>query len=364
MNRKKLLIIISFAILLVLVLQLTIFKPRNQGLYKVTILPTLGGNFTLPHAINDNGQVAGYSEVSQGNPHLFIWDNENGIRDLGPVIGDKISLNNAGQIAANMIDPNGNQRAFAWDPNNGRRILPTLGGNKSRALRINDKSRIVGSAETSTSVEHAFIWDDVNGIRDLTPNSTVNTRAWSINNSGQIIVFVPGGTLLVKVTKNNIMPPVPVPVRGLCTINDNGYVIGMVLKGQSKIDILTWHEKFGQKSLFLSDTGSSSLGPDFHINDSNQVIICEGQEYIGFLEKIIPRFHYKNYLVDPKIGTISLDGYVPINMHENLVLMDINNKGCIIGAIQSTKDSKSIGFLLEPIPENMEQMRKKINSQK
>jgi hypothetical protein len=31
--------------------------------------------------------------------------------------------------------------------------------------------------------------------------------------------------------------------------------------------------------------------------------------------------------------------------------MDINNKGCIIGAVQSIKDSHSRGVLLEPIPE-------------
>lgn len=349
MNRKKFSIYLGLILLIAGIVTIK-FWPRNQGLYKVTILPTLSGDYTFPKSINDKGQVAGSSEISKGNYHLFLWDKDNGISDLGPVF-DEISLNNSGQIAANMMDPNGNQRGFIWDPNNGRRILPTLGGNYSRALGINDKGCIVGSAETSTSVEHAFIWDDVNGIRDLTPNSTVNTRAWSINNSGQIIVFAPGGTLLIKVTKNKIMQPIPIPVRGLCTINDKGYVISQILLGQSKIDIYTWHENFGQKSIFISDTGSSSLGPSFHINDLNQVIICEGREYTGPLAKILPTLQYKNFLVDPNLGTVSLDGYIPVGRHENLCLRDINNNGCIFGAIQSTKDSKSVGVLFEPIPE-------------
>ncbi len=362
MNRKILFIIISCAILLVVFLRFTIFKPHNQGLYKVTILPTLGGDYIFPASINDKGQIAGSSEISKGNYHLFLWDKDIGISDLGPVTGE-ISLNNAGQIAANMMDPNGNQRGFIWDPNKGRRILPTLGGNKSRAIRINDKGRVVGSAETSTSVEHAFIWDDVNGIRDLTPNSTANTRAWSINNSGQIIVFAPGSTLLVQVNKNNIMSPVPIPLRGLCIINNNGYIAGMVQNGQGKYDIATWHQDLGQKTLFQSKTGSSSS----NINDHNQLIICEEeqrQQRIGFLEKLIPSSQIKNYLIDPNIGKFSFDGYVPVGMHENLVLIDINNKGCIIGAIQSTKGSKSVGVLFEPIPEKMERLIKKSNKHK
>ncbi len=352
-------------LLILLITGIAVLKlwPRNQGLYKVTIFPTLGGDYTSPNSINDKGQVAGSSEISKGNYHLFLWDKASGIQDLGPVIGGDISLNNEGQIAANMIDPNGNQRGFIWDLNKGRRILPTLGGKTSRAIRINDKGCIVGSAETSTSIEHAFIWDDVNGIRDLTPNSTVNTSAWSINNSGQIIVFAPGSTLLVQVNKNNIMSPVPIPLRGLCIINNNGYIAGMVQNGQGKYDIATRHQDLGQKTLFQSKTGSSS----YNINDHNQLIICEEeqrQQRIGFLEKLIPSSQIKNYLIDPNIGKISFDGYVPVGMHENLVLIDINNKGCIIGAIQSTKGSKSVGVLFEPIPEKMERLIKKSNKHK
>ena len=106
MKKRKFIILIPCVILLVIILCFTIFKPRNRGLYKVTILPSLGGNFTLPEAMNDKGQIAGYSKTASGKSHLFLWDKENGIRDLGPCMGNA-SLNNAGQIAANFRDPNG-----------------------------------------------------------------------------------------------------------------------------------------------------------------------------------------------------------------------------------------------------------------
>ena len=359
MSKRKLSVILFCAVFLIAAVIIIVSRPCNQGLYKVTIIPSLGGNFTLPQSINDKGQVAGFSEVSKGNYHLFLWDKENGIRDLGTVERNNISINNGGQIAASMKDPNGNTRSFVWNPNSGKTILPTLGGRNGFAQSINNLGQVVGLSQTTTGVDHPFIWDDVNGISDFIPNSTARSRAWSINDSGQIIVFVPGGTLLYKVNKDNIMTPIPVPVRGICTINNNGYVIGQVLLGQSKIDISTWHENFGQKSVFISDTGSSSLGPSFHINDLNQVIICEGQENTGPLAKILPPSHYKNYLVDPNLGTISLDGYISVKRNEDLCLININNSGCIIGAIRSKTDADSKGVLFEPVPEKMEKLIKK-----
>ena len=59
----------------------------------------------------------------------------------------------------------------------------------------------------------------------------------------------------------------------------------------------------------------------------------------------------KNFLFDPKLGLISLDGYAHVKRSEVFVLTDINNKGMIIGGVQSIKDSRSRGVLLEPIPE-------------
>jgi len=40
----------------------------------MTDLGTLGGNFSGPVAINDRGQVVGYSTTASGELHAFLWE--------------------------------------------------------------------------------------------------------------------------------------------------------------------------------------------------------------------------------------------------------------------------------------------------
>ncbi len=109
--------------------------PKSKALYRVVILPSLGGGWTWPDAINDRGQVVGSSTAIDGAQHLFLWDREGGMRDLGPVDG-RASINKEGQIAGTMRDPNGERRAFVCAPGGARRLLGTLGGNTSIAMEI------------------------------------------------------------------------------------------------------------------------------------------------------------------------------------------------------------------------------------
>ncbi len=355
MNRKKLIFICLVLILLIAGIVTFTFRPRNQGLYKVTILPSLGGDFTFPTSIDDKGQIAGYSEVSKGNIHFFLWDKENGIKDLGSVEEGNISINNAGQIVASMTDPNGNKRSFVWDANSGKTILPTLGGKNCFAQSINNLGKVVGYSQTASGVEHPFIWDAVNGIRDLTPNSTTQMIPLSINDAGQIVFIASSGVMLfAKMKEDKIIQLVPVPFPGRCNINNNGYLAGKAQTSQDKYYMAIWHPDYGQYN-----SGKMTSSSTFLINDLNQVTISEDREYIGTLAKILPHPQRKHYLVDPNFGTISLDDYISVKRNENLCLKDINNSGWIIGAVQSTTDPNSKGILFEPIPEKMEQIPKK-----
>ena len=127
----------------------------------------------------------------------------------------------------------------------------------------------------------------------------------------------------------------------------------MAMSAPNQYDFISWHQDSGQKVLFQNEYFYAHK-----MNDHNQLIFVKGKELL-FLGKF-PYPKFINYMLDPEIGLISLDGYVPLRgSFDYLVLKDINNKGWIIGAIQSTKGVKGKGILFEPIPEKMEQMPKK-----
>jgi len=349
MKRKRFIILTICVILLVVGIFVAILRPKGPVLYRVTYLPSLGGQFTLPCSINDRGQIAGFSAVKRRTHHLFLWDCEKGIQDLGPVFNNPVYINNAGQIAATMRDSNGHGRAFIWDPNRGRSVLPTLGGKRANAYGINNHGQVVGAAETASNVLHAFVWDSVSGIRDLTASSTVKTRAWSINDAGQVIVFAQGASSrLVNINSGVTSTSLPIPVLGLIEINNNGFIAGVVRTAQGKYDIGIWHPDMGMKKLLKLNMDSSATSK---INDVNQVIFAKRQQAFKLFGRTLFYTAAKNYMHDPNLGRISLNGYVSIGRGENLWLTDINHKGCIIGAVQSSRDRRSRGVLLEPIPE-------------
>lgn len=45
---------------------------------------------SMAYGINDNGQVAGYSEdFDTGTPHAFLWQPGSGLENLNPLIGEE-----------------------------------------------------------------------------------------------------------------------------------------------------------------------------------------------------------------------------------------------------------------------------------
>jgi probable HAF family extracellular repeat protein len=131
-------------------------------------LGSLGGTpqegFTISATdINEQGQVVGYSPIG-ANVHAFLW--QNGLMtDLGTLPGDVSSyaygINSEGQVAGTSVDASGNSRAFIRDggimtdlnaliPADSRLILLD-------ALGINAGGEIVGDAmEKSSSQIHAY----------------------------------------------------------------------------------------------------------------------------------------------------------------------------------------------------------------
>jgi probable HAF family extracellular repeat protein len=184
----------------------------TQPRYSVTSLGTLGGRHSTGRAINDSGQVAGFSTGVAGAYRAFFWSKNSGMLNLGllhptdfgswaygisnngEVVGlsgesaflwregtGMIDLGNLGAAFAGATAINNREqvvgysdvqlfglRAFLWSRSSGMQDLGTLGGDSSFAAGINDAGQVVGQADLENGAgTHAFIWSEKTGMQDL-----------------------------------------------------------------------------------------------------------------------------------------------------------------------------------------------------
>jgi probable HAF family extracellular repeat protein len=144
--------------------------------YTITDLGSFGGN-SYAYAINESGQVTGWSQTAGGDPHAFLWDN-GVMRNLGVHYGYDINA------SAQVVGGHG-QLAFLWE-NNSVRYLSTLGGASSVAYAINDSGQVVGMAYTPSGDRHAFLWED-GVVTDLGTLGGSRSEARGINALGQVV---------------------------------------------------------------------------------------------------------------------------------------------------------------------------------
>ncbi len=184
--RTRTRILAAILVATVFVALLSVFLLReHQRLYKVTVLPSLGGKGMGAHAINDRGQVVGLAATRDGQRHLLLWDRRTGIQDLGPAEA-RFDINNAGQICGTIVDSAGNSQAFLRDPDKGIIVLGTLGGKTSRAWALNNRGQVVGISETAAGFNHAFIWDPTQGMRALGTLGGNESQSRAINDAGEV----------------------------------------------------------------------------------------------------------------------------------------------------------------------------------
>lgn len=167
-----------------------------------TDLGTLGGTNSYGQAINNNGQIVGYSNVIS-NPtenRAFLYSGGS-LTNLGTLAGsgyagyntsEAYGINDSGQIVGrNLISAGGGSAdsAFLYSSNS-MTDLGTLGGYSSQANAINSNSQIVGKSTTSTSggYPHAFLYSG-GTMTDLGTLGGIRSVAESLNDSGQVVGY-------------------------------------------------------------------------------------------------------------------------------------------------------------------------------
>lgn len=159
---------------------------------------TLGGDTAQGNAINQNGDIAGRSDLSSalgGGYHAFIWTASNQtMRDLGTIGGanstsEALGINDSDQVVG-QTGIGVNQHAFRWESDT-MTDLGLDGGTASKANAINNNGIVGGSITNLNGTHTASVWSATGDIT-LIQTSSGNCEVDAINNN-DVAVGICGG---------------------------------------------------------------------------------------------------------------------------------------------------------------------------
>jgi len=246
--------------------QIAGYSQNSQGAYRAFVssgdtlvdIGDLGGGSAVAYAINDAGQAVGSAVTSDGSNHPFLYS-DGKMLDLGTLGSPEGTdwwnsaqgINEAGMVTGTSYDAQGNFFAFLW--HNGKMTkMGTLGGLWSQGYAINNKGQVTGLAYTKNGSAHAFIANCATcALKDLGSFAGNTSTVWGfgINDTGVVVgqssykatshAFVYSGGKIKDL--NNMIPPgsgwVLLEASG---INSAGQIVGMgTLNGNTRGFLLT-----------------------------------------------------------------------------------------------------------------------------
>jgi probable HAF family extracellular repeat protein len=161
----------------------------GQGACVITNLPTLGGFFSEPLALNASGQIAGIASTPGELQYDAFLLSSNVMTDLGALGGmesEATAVNSLGQVAGwSLLGDNSSQHAFIYSGGT-MTDLGTLGGNAATVTALNDAGQVVGQDFTTDFKTHAFLYTS-GPLTDLGTLGGANSTANGINNAGVVV---------------------------------------------------------------------------------------------------------------------------------------------------------------------------------
>jgi len=305
------------------------------------------GTRITPTAINNKGQIVGYSITDDGHKHAFLYENQI-LTDLGTFGGtdsEALAINGSGHIVGNYIKY-GYKHAFQLYNSQFTDMFGSAG--MIEATGINDQNVMIGNIVSTSYMEitHVILYDnglvtDLSVLGGIEP--LLSARPRGINNKGQAIFFeslcgsweCEHSYIFSGETVSEIFP------FNATDINDLGQVVGSSLKDG----------EWGHIDSCLYNQGDMTRINDFGGNQSYPTALNNVGQVIGTAQ------YSQDYNFHPFIyfnGTMKdLNTLIPADSGWNITIVsDINDKGQIIGT--GLLNGEQHAFVLSPLVQTVQ----------
>ncbi len=233
-------------------------------------------------AINNSGQIIGWYDNSSGQEGFL--DSDGTYTAIDPPDSNStapISINASGQIVGTYRDGNGAYHSFLYS-GGAYTILDVPGAIDTYATNINDEGQIVGVYQDSNGQEHGFV-DNNGSYTTIDPPGSLDTIIKGISENGQIVGYyqeTSGGAEHGFLYGNGIYTILDFPgaIDTVAdSVNESGQVTGYYVNGSSTQSFVY---SDGEYTTIDSPGGLGSTANS--INDGRQIVGSYGSNF-GFL---------------------------------------------------------------------------------
>lgn len=265
--------------------------PANQVAiagYEVIDLGSLGGNATVPLALNDLGQVVGASLTASGESHAFLWEN-GAMRDLAPELPSSSAnlIVNSGAIAGAKYPPPGTLGGGVLLWHAGGQTFSVL--NSDHPVALADAGDVVAVWSNDMGSSYSDLWHDgaktpLGGLWGSTSSSAAAmNRSASIVGSSLVHEYAGREIRHAFLWQNGAMRDLGVLFDYPCdpdsskacgqsaatAINANGDVLGISTQALYVMHAVLWRD--GE----IEDLG---IGQPVALNDAGDVVLNAGSQ--------------------------------------------------------------------------------------